>query len=139
MRFKFFDVVSFHMSEQTHFDALVKTYSKLKKLDVNDDVALLSKSKTQLIWVHGYTTLDDASRILTSTRLRLAKGAWSVLLLKAYAEKVGLQVDDWSALDKAMDRGIERSDVRGLVKNSLKSIRSNVMYELLTSRKRRTT
>lgn len=136
MRFKFFDIVSFSMTERTHYDALIKAYPKLRRLAPGDVIALLSRVGDQLTWIHGLTPLDDGTNVLTSTRLRLDKGTWSVLLLKEYARKVGLSINDWSLLDQAMRRGIERTEVYGSVERTMKAVRANVVYELITQNRR---
>lgn len=136
MRFRFFDVVSFNMSERTHFDALVKANPRLKRLEKEDVVALLSQTQTQLLWVHGYTRLDDGANVLTSTRLRLDKGTWSVLRLKEYADMIGIHVTNWSVLDDAMCRGVARTTRQGSTRNVMQAIRANVTYELISNTKR---
>lgn len=136
MRFKFFDIVSFSMTERTHYEALTKAYPRLRHLMQGDVIALLSKVGDQLTWVHGFTSLDDGAKVLTSTRLRLDKRTWSVLLLKEYARKAGLSVNDWSLLDKAMRKGVERTEVYGSVERTMKAVRANTVYELVKQNRR---
>ncbi len=136
MRFKFFDIVSFSMTERTHYDALTKAYPKLRRLSQGDVIALLSRVGDQLTWIHGFTQLDGGERVLTSTRLRLEKGTWSVLLLKEYARKVGLTVSDWSLLDAAMRRGVERTTAYGSVERTMKAVRANTVYELVAQNRK---
>ena len=136
MRFKFFDIVSFSMTERTHYDALTKAYPRLRRLAPGDVIALLSRVGDQLTWIHGVTSLDDGTSVLTSTRLRLDKGTWSVLLLKEYARKAGLSIHDWSMLDQAMRKGVERTEVYGSVERTMKAVRANVVYELITQNRR---
>lgn len=101
MKFKMFEKVSFRLSEQTSYDMLARR--KLSFSQRHDEVVvLLSQSEDQLIFVSGYTPLEGGARVLSSRRLRLTKGTWDVLKLKEYAELVGLKVDDWSLLDRAM-------------------------------------
>jgi hypothetical protein len=101
MKFKMFEKVSFRLSEQTSYDLI--TRRKLSFSQRHDEVVvLLSQSEDQLVFVHGYTPIEGGARVLGSHRLRLTKGTWDVLKLKEYAEQVGLKVDDWSILDRAM-------------------------------------
>lgn len=105
MKFKMLEKVSFRLSEQTSFDKIMKQVMSRKfSFSVRHDevVVLLSQSEDQLIFVSGYTPLEDGAKVLTSRRLRLTKGTWDVLRLKEYARLVGLRVDDWSVLEKSM-------------------------------------
>jgi hypothetical protein len=108
MKFKTFEKVSFRLSEQTSYDLIAKR--KLSFSHRHDEVVvLLSQSEDQLIFVSGYVPLDGGARVLSSRRLRLTKGTWDVLKLKEYAELVGLKVDDWSILDRAMRSARQRA------------------------------
>lgn len=58
-------------------------------------VLLLSKSKDQMCFVHGFETFTDKNksavrRVLWSEKLRLDRGTWNPLMLVNYAERVGL-------------------------------------------------
>jgi hypothetical protein len=101
MKFKMLEKVSFRLSEQTSFDHIVKQGTRFS-LRHDEVVVLLSQTEDQLIFVSGYTPLDDGAKVLTSRRLRLTKGTWDALRLKEYARNVGLTVTDWSVLDKSM-------------------------------------
>lgn len=101
MKFKMLEKVSFRLSEQTSFDHIVKRSQRFS-LRHDEVVVLLSQTEDQLIFVSGYTPLEDGAKVLTSWRLRLTKGTWDVLRLKEYARNVGLTVTDWSVLDKSM-------------------------------------
>jgi len=101
MKFKMLEKVSFRLSEQTSFDHIVKQGTRFS-LRHDEVVVLLSQTEDQLIFVSGYTPLDDGAKVLTSRRMRLTRGAWDVLRLKEYARNVGLHVTDWSVLDKSM-------------------------------------
>ncbi len=136
MKFKFFDIVSFSMTERTHYDAITKAYPRLRRMDKEDVIGLLSRVGDQLTWVHGVTRLDNGVGVLTSTKLRLDRGTWSVLLLKEYASKAGLKITDWSLLDKAMKKGLERTHVYGSAENTMKAVRANTTYELIMESKR---
>lgn len=110
MKFKMFEKVSFRLSEQTSYDLIVKRKARLSFSHRHDEVVvLLSQSEDQLIFVSGYVPLEGGARVLFSRRLRLTKGTWDVLRLKEYAELVGLEVDDWSILDKAMRSARQRA------------------------------
>lgn len=101
MKFKMLEKVSFRLSEQTSFDHIAKQGLRFS-LRHDEVVVLLSQTEDQLIFVSGYTPLEDGAKVLSSRRLRLTKGTWDVLRLKEYARLVGLKVDDWSVLDKTM-------------------------------------
>lgn len=108
MKFKMFEKVSFRLSEQTSYDLI--TRRKLSFSHRHDEVVvLLSQSEDQLVFVSGYVPLDGGARVLSSRRLRLTRGTWDVLKLKEYAERVGLRVDDWSILDRAMRSARQRA------------------------------
>ena len=97
--------VSFRLSEQTSFDHIIKQFMNRRlNFSIRHDevVVLLSQTEDQLIFVSGYTPLEDGAKVLTSRRLRLTKGTWDVMRLKEYAQLVGLRVDDWSVLEKSM-------------------------------------
>lgn len=100
-----FEKVSFRLSERTSFDNIVRqSMSRKLSLTIRHDevVVLLSQTEDQLIFVSGYTPLEDGAKVLSSRRLRLTKGTWDVLKLKEYARLVGLKVDDWSVLERSM-------------------------------------
>lgn len=101
MKFKVLEKVSFRLSEQTSFDYITKQGLRFS-LRHDEVVVLLSQTEDQLIFVSGYTPLEDGVKVLTSRRLRLNKGTWDVLRLKEYAKLVGLRIDDWSVLEKSM-------------------------------------
>lgn len=101
MKFKMLEKVSFRLSEQTSFDKIAKQALRFS-IRHDEVVVLLSQTEDQLIFVSGYTPLEDGAKVLTSRRLRLTKGTWDVLRLKEYASLVGLRVDDWSVLEKSM-------------------------------------
>lgn len=112
MKFKMLEKVSFRLSEQTSFDHIAKQGTRFS-LRHDEVVVLLSQTEDQLIFVSGYTPLEDGAKVLTSRRLRLTKGTWDVLRLKEYARNVGLHVTDWSVLNKAM-RKAHRVALRAL-------------------------
>lgn len=101
MKFKMFEKVSFRLSEQTSFDHIIRQSLRFS-IRHDEVVVLLSQTEDQLIFVSGYTPLDDGAKVLASRRLRLTKGTWDVLRLKEYARSVGLHVTDWSVLEKSM-------------------------------------
>ena len=101
MKFKMLEKVSFRLSEQTSFDHIAAQDRRFS-LRHDEIVVLLSQTEDQLVFVSGYTPLEDGARVLTSRRLRLTKGTWDVLRLKEYARHVGLYVSDWSVLEKSM-------------------------------------
>lgn len=105
MKFKMLEKVSFRLSERTSFDHIVKQALRRKPgFTVRHDevVVLLSQTEDQLVFVSGYTLLEDGSKVLSSRRLRLTKGTWNVFRLKEYARLAGLRIDDWSVLEKSM-------------------------------------
>ena len=84
--------VSFRYSEMTNFDML-KPKPKLKP---GDAVLLVSQSRTQMVFIYGYTEFGrngHASTCLASERLRLTSGSWNPLMLANYASQVGLHLD----------------------------------------------
>lgn len=101
MKFKMLEKVSFRLSEQTSFDYIAKQRLRFS-LRHDEVVVLLSQTENQLIFVSGYTPLEDGAKVLTSRRLRLTKGTWDVLRLKEYARLAGLRIDDWSVFEKSM-------------------------------------
>ncbi len=101
MKFKMLEKVSFRLSEQTSFDYIAKRGLRFS-LRHDEVEVLLSQTEDQLIFVSGYTPLEDGAKVLTSRRMRLTKGTWDVMRLKEYARTVGLRVDDWSVLEKSM-------------------------------------
>lgn len=112
MRFKMFEKVSFRLSEQTSYDLIARRGLRFSQRH-DEVVVLLSQSEDQLMFVSGYVPLDGSSKVLSSRRLRLTKGTWDVLKLKEYAGLVGLKVDDWSILNRAM-RSAKQRVVRAL-------------------------
>lgn len=101
MKFKMLEKVSFRLSERTSFDHIVKQGLRFS-IRHDEVVVLLSQTEDQLIFVSGYTPLEDGAKVLSSRRLRLTRGTWDVLRLKEYARYVGLHVTDWSVFEKSM-------------------------------------
>lgn len=99
MRLKTFEKVSFRLSERTSYDAIARRGLRFSQRH-DEVVVLLSQTEDQLVFVYSYTPLEDGVKVLSSRRLRLTKGTWDILRLREYARLVGLEIDDWSILDK---------------------------------------
>lgn len=89
MRLAYIAEVDFRSSELHNFTRI----KDAPKLGPNDVVLLISLSRTQLCFVHGFTDLDENRRVLRSERLRLTSGTWNPLMLVDYAERVGLKLE----------------------------------------------
>lgn len=79
----------FRKNEATNF----AEWSKKHSVKPGQVVLFLSKSKDQMVFVHGFSALkvsDAIRRVLWSERLRLDRGTWNPLMLVNYAERVGL-------------------------------------------------
>ena len=118
MKFKFFEKVSFQLSERTAYDAIARRSPRFSQRH-DEVVVLLSQTENQLMFVSGYVPLDGGGTVLSSRRLRLTKGTWDILKLKEYAELVGLKVTDWSLLERSLRRA--KKLVTGAARHALKA------------------
>jgi len=91
MRLRLIERVDFRKSELSNYLEHVK--DKDKKLGKDDVALFISQSGNQLVFVYGFTDMDEKKKVLRSERLRITGGTWNPLMLQNYAERVGLHLD----------------------------------------------
>jgi len=100
MRLKYIAHADFRKSERTNFLELKKA-RKLPKLGKGDVVLLVSLSENQCVFVYGFTAFDAECNdgrerhveICRSERLRITGSRWNPLMIRNYAERVGIKID----------------------------------------------
>ncbi len=69
----------------------------VESLNKDDVIVFVSKAGNQLLFIHGFSTVETAARdarlILPSVKYRIIRGSWNPLMLRNYAEAAGLSID----------------------------------------------
>jgi hypothetical protein len=96
MRLRHVATVDFRRSELSNYEDVVREHAQLSKLGKDDVVLFLSRSRDQLIFVHGFSQVEGGtgkSVFIRSVRLRMVRGAsWNPLMVVNYAKQVGIQL-----------------------------------------------
>lgn len=100
MRLKYIAHADFRKSERTNFLEL-KKLKKLPALGKEDVVLLVSLSENQCVFVYGFVSYDTECvdgrerhvEICRSERLRITGSRWNPLMIRNYAERVGISID----------------------------------------------
>lgn len=97
MRLRYIEQVDFRRSEITNFNDLRKREPALIKSLKSDDVVLfISSRRTQIVfvWAQDRLTLGGKDvNVTTSLRYRISGSTWNPLMLRDYAEAVGIHLE----------------------------------------------
>lgn len=87
----------FRRCEKTLFEEYCK-FNRIHMLRPGEVIVFLSQKQDQLLFVYGWTSVEDpdfvANRlVLRSARHRLMHGTWNPLMLRNYANAAGLAIE----------------------------------------------
>src|SRR4051812_20077310 len=106
MRVKLIKEMDFRRNDQT----LYRDIEKEVTLRRNDVACLVSKTRVQILFIHRPVDVDyrgfkvDKTTVYRSIRLRLSHGTWDPLMLKDYAESVGLELQGLQGIKDVLRR-----------------------------------
>ncbi len=107
MNLKHIETCDFRRSEVTNFIELIQRKPALRALGKRDVVGLLNKSRTQIIWVHGFYVTNIKGMVqakyIRSERLRMLDNEkWNPLRVEDYSRQAGFAITNFEFIDKAL-------------------------------------
>lgn len=106
LNLRYVDTVHFGKSELTNWLEILKKRPALAKLKGDDAAALVSISGDQIVFIHGFTKLED-KLVLRSTRFRLGRGQWNPFMLANYAKSVSIELVGLRTFEQHVDAMLE--------------------------------
>lgn len=105
MKLKHVEKMAFSQGEHTMYKKLCDTYPHLSVLSKNDVILVISLTGNQLVFIHGFTSVDGLNA-LHSERLRLPNHRpWNPTMLVNYAEQVGITLEGLRRFEDILRKG----------------------------------